>query len=219
MPIVFDFQFLFESIEFKCKWKYVVVLVVATAYARPTSYNFITFFSESLLKFFWCIWIFIFSFIIQDYCQFYLGEGASEATCGQRKGMTDIPRLLVIRYLRNSSAIDTRTQDLSKWKSLLVQDLIDDTDQAGQFVAGYKGTADDSEVCCFTIKLLDREVLLFLVLSLYLLCTTLLPIFCFFLFFKQITQWLSNIIKDGDSRDLPFFVSLFNLGSFVSKPC
>lgn len=104
-------------------------------------------------------------FIIQDYCQFYLGEGASEATCGQRKGMTDIPRLLVIRYLRNSSAIDTRTQDLSKWKSLLVQDLIDDTDQAGQFVAGYKGTADDSEVCCFTIKLLDREVLLFLVLA------------------------------------------------------
>ncbi|KEH33294.1 putative protein-disulfide reductase [Medicago truncatula] len=101
----------------------------------------------------------------KDYCQFYLGEGASEATCGQRKGMTDIPRLLVIRYLRNSSAIDTRTQDLSKWKSLLVQDLIDDTDQAGQFVAGYKGTADDSEI----------------------------------------TQWLSNIIKDGDSRDLPFF--------------
>ncbi|WJX32062.1 hypothetical protein P8452_20433 [Trifolium repens] len=101
----------------------------------------------------------------KDYCQFYLGEGASEGTCGQRKGMNDIPRLLVIRYLRNSSAIDTRTQEISKWKSLLVQDLLDDSDQAGQFVAGYKGAADVSEI----------------------------------------TQWLANIIKDGDSRDLPFF--------------
>ncbi|MCH91544.1 DnaJ heat shock N-terminal domain-containing protein, partial [Trifolium medium] len=80
-----------------------------------------------------------------DYCQFYLGEGASEGTCGQRKGMNDIPRLLVIRYLRNSSAVDARTQELSKFKSLLVQDIIDDSDQAGQFVAGYKGTADVSE--------------------------------------------------------------------------
>lgn len=90
--------------------------------------------------------------IIQDYCKFYLGEGASEGTCGQRKGMTDIARLLVIRYLRNNSAVDTRTQEMSKWKSLLVQDIIDDTDQAGQFVAGYKGTADDSEVCRFTVE-------------------------------------------------------------------
>ncbi|KAL5077891.1 hypothetical protein RYX36_016875 [Vicia faba] len=101
----------------------------------------------------------------KDYCKFYLGEGASEGTCGQRKGMTDIARLLVIRYLRNNSAVDTRTQEMSKWKSLLVQDIIDDTDQAGQFVAGYKGTADDSEI----------------------------------------SQWLASIIKDGDSRDLPFF--------------
>jgi hypothetical protein len=66
--------------------------------------------------------------------------------------MNDIPRLLVIRYLRNSSAIDTRTQEISKWKSLLVQDLLDDSDQAGQFVAGYKGTADVSEVCHYTVK-------------------------------------------------------------------
>lgn len=95
---------------------------------------------------------------MQDYCQFYLGEGASDGTCGQRKGMNDIPRLLVIRYLRNSSAVDTRTQEMSKWKSLLVQDLIDESDQAGQFVAGYKGTDDVSEVCRCTVKFSHGKV-------------------------------------------------------------
>lgn len=79
--------------------------------------------------------------------------------------MAEIPRLFVIRYLRNNSALETRAQEMAKWKSLLVQDLIDETDQAGQFVAGYKGTADVSEI----------------------------------------VDWLANIIKDGDSRDLPFF--------------
>lgn len=38
-----------------------------------------------------------------------------------------------------------------------------------------------------------------------------LEIFSNFLFcFKQITHWLGSIVKDGDGRDLPFFVSLFN---------
>lgn len=67
--------------------------------------------------------------------------------------MTDVPRLFVIRYLRNSSAVDARTQEMTKWKSLLVQDLMDDSDQAAQFVAGYKGTVDVSEVCFFTIHI------------------------------------------------------------------
>ncbi|XP_027351211.1 uncharacterized protein LOC113862317 [Abrus precatorius] len=101
----------------------------------------------------------------KDYCQFYLGHAASDHTCGQRKGVTDIPRLFVIRYLRNSSAVDSPAQEKTKWTSLLVQDLIDDSDQTGQFVAGYKDAVDVS----------------------------------------QITQWLANIIADGDSRDLPFF--------------
>lgn len=82
----------------------------------------------------------------KDYCQFYLGQAASEHTCGQRRGVTDIPRLFVIRYLRNSSAVDLRTEEKTKWKSLLVQDLINDSDQTGQFVAGYKGEDDVSQI-------------------------------------------------------------------------
>ncbi|XP_057443153.1 uncharacterized protein LOC130734660 isoform X2 [Lotus japonicus] len=101
----------------------------------------------------------------KDYCQFYLGPAASDHTCGQGRGLTDIPLIFVIRYLRNSSAVDKKTQEMKKWKSVLVQDLMDDSDQAGQFVAGYKGEVDIS----------------------------------------QITEWLANLIKDGDSRDLPFF--------------
>ncbi|RDX72897.1 hypothetical protein CR513_47560, partial [Mucuna pruriens] len=81
-----------------------------------------------------------------DYCHFYLGHAASEHSCGQRRDATDIPRLFVIRYLRNSSAVDSRTEEKTKWKSLLVQDLINDSDQAGQFVAGYKGADDVSQI-------------------------------------------------------------------------
>ncbi|XP_057419341.1 uncharacterized protein LOC130713583 [Lotus japonicus] len=81
----------------------------------------------------------------KDYCRFYLGSTGSEHTCGQRRDMTDTPRLFVVRYMRNSSALDNRKQEMAKWKTKisLVQDLIDDSDQAGQFVAGYKGAVDD----------------------------------------------------------------------------
>ncbi|XP_020213903.1 uncharacterized protein LOC109798104 isoform X2 [Cajanus cajan] len=82
----------------------------------------------------------------KDYCQFYLGHAASDHTCGQRRDMTDIPRLFVIRFLRNSSAVDLRTQEKTTWKSLLVQDLMNDSDLAGQFVAGYKGENDVSQI-------------------------------------------------------------------------
>ncbi|CAL0319893.1 unnamed protein product [Lupinus luteus] len=77
----------------------------------------------------------------KDYCQFYLGQ-AGEHACGQPRGMTDIPQLFIIRYLRNSSNADTSTQEKKNWKSLLVQDLSTENDQAGQFVARYKGSDD-----------------------------------------------------------------------------
>ncbi|XP_027904615.1 uncharacterized protein LOC114164227 isoform X2 [Vigna unguiculata] len=82
----------------------------------------------------------------KDYCQFYLGQAGSDHTCGQRRSVTDIPRLFVIRYLRNSSAVDLRKEQKSNWKSSLVQDLISDSDLAGQFVAGYKGEDDVSQI-------------------------------------------------------------------------
>jgi len=40
VPIVFGFQFLFEYIEFRCKWKYVVLLVVAAAFVVVSYYIF-----------------------------------------------------------------------------------------------------------------------------------------------------------------------------------
>ncbi|KAK7411427.1 hypothetical protein VNO78_02860 [Psophocarpus tetragonolobus] len=82
----------------------------------------------------------------KDYCQFYLGNAASDHTCGQQRGVTDIPRLFVIRYMRNSSTVELRKEEKTKWKALLVQDLINDSDQAGQFVAGYKGEDDVSQI-------------------------------------------------------------------------
>ncbi|XP_054807258.1 uncharacterized protein LOC129309633 isoform X2 [Prosopis cineraria] len=80
----------------------------------------------------------------QDYCRFYLGSEASYDTCGQRRSMNDAPRLFIIRYLRNGSAVDKRTQEVTKWNSLLYQDL--DRDNAGQFVAKYNGADDISQI-------------------------------------------------------------------------
>ncbi|RYR45058.1 hypothetical protein Ahy_A08g041303 isoform A [Arachis hypogaea] len=100
----------------------------------------------------------------KDFCRFYLGP-ASEQTCGQHTGVDDIPQLFIIRYLRNSSAMDTKTQEKPTWKSLLMKDLEGEHDQAGQFVARYKGASDISEI----------------------------------------SQWIASIIKDGDTRELPFF--------------
>ncbi|KAK7281776.1 hypothetical protein RIF29_10040 [Crotalaria pallida] len=79
----------------------------------------------------------------KDYCQFYLGQMA-EHTCGQPRGMDDVAQLFVIRYLRNSSSVDTRTQETKKWK--LVQNVANEYDQAGQFVARYKGSDDISQI-------------------------------------------------------------------------
>ncbi|KAK7304643.1 hypothetical protein VNO77_42528 [Canavalia gladiata] len=90
----------------------------------------------------------------KDYCQFYLGHPASDHACGQRKGATDIPRLFVVRYLRNSSAVDLRTQEKT-WKSLLVQNLINGSDQAGQFVAGYKDEVGVTQITHWLAKIIS----------------------------------------------------------------
>ncbi|MED6146168.1 hypothetical protein PIB30_032100 [Stylosanthes scabra] len=79
----------------------------------------------------------------KDFCRFYLGP-TSEHTCGQHTGADDIPQLFIIRFLRNSSAVDTKTQEK--------------------------------------------------------------PTFFHYIFcFLQICQWIASIIKDGDTRELPFF--------------
>ncbi|CAJ1975311.1 unnamed protein product [Sphenostylis stenocarpa] len=91
----------------------------------------------------------------KDYCQFYLGQAGSDHTCGQRRSVTDIPRLFVIRYLRNSSAVDLRTEEKTKWKSSLFQDLINDSDLAGQFVAGYKGEHDVSQITAWLANIIS----------------------------------------------------------------
>ncbi|KAF7838483.1 DnaJ like subfamily C member 10 [Senna tora] len=82
----------------------------------------------------------------EEYCHFYLGPAASHDTCGRRRGVNDVPRLFIIRYLRNSSYVDKRTEELTKWNSLLYQDLINDRDHAGQFVAKYNGADDISQI-------------------------------------------------------------------------
>ncbi|KAB1216739.1 hypothetical protein CJ030_MR4G003863 [Morella rubra] len=100
-------------------------------------------------------------------CFFWLhSDGSPETiyeTCGPRRDLTDVPRLVIVRYKRNSTEDDMKVESKPKnmWDSLRGNDL----DPASQLVARYNGSG---------------EIL-------------------------QIIEWVSGIIRDGDSRDLPSF--------------
>ncbi|XP_040988911.1 uncharacterized protein LOC121236527 isoform X1 [Juglans microcarpa x Juglans regia] len=86
-------------------------------------------------------------------------------TCGPRRDLTDVPRLFIVRYKRNSTeddmTVEVEKRPQSIWDTFQGKEL----DPASQLVARYNGSS---------------EVL-------------------------QIIEWISGIIRDGDSRDLPSF--------------
>ncbi|KAJ7956418.1 putative DNAJ heat shock N-terminal domain-containing protein [Quillaja saponaria] len=108
----------------------------------------------------------------KDYCNFYLSPETSHDTCGPRRDLNDVPQLFVVRYQRNNSNGNLKTEEepRSIW-DLHVKDL----DPASQYVSTYKGPNEN----------------------------------------LQIGQWISGLIKDGDSRDLP--VSRFKTPALVPE--
>ncbi|XP_021912060.1 uncharacterized protein LOC110825849 [Carica papaya] len=97
----------------------------------------------------------------QKYCFFYLHSETSYETCGPRRVVTDVPQLLIVRYMRNV------TEDVKHEKKpkTIWQLQKEDVDSASQLVVSYNGSAE----------------------------------------IPQIIKWISNMVEDGDSKDLPFY--------------
>lgn len=96
-------------------------------------------------------------------CLFYIHSEYSYETCGPRRDLIDVPKLIIVRYSRNDTEDDDKIEKESK--NYLAAYLAKDIDPTSQLVAHYNGSDD----------------------------------------IHQITQWISTVIKDGDSRNIPFF--------------
>lgn len=83
---------------------------------------------------------------MQKYCLFYLYSENIQETCGPRGYvLTEIPRLFIVRYKRNS----TEREAMAKRKTNNVWNIYqeEDTNVASQLVARYNGSEDVQEVC------------------------------------------------------------------------
>ncbi|KAH9624363.1 hypothetical protein KSS87_011679 [Heliosperma pusillum] len=110
----------------------------------------------------------------KNLCMFYIGGEHSLDCCGPRRGIEDTPQIVMVRYMRNDSAVDD--QDKKPSNSLL-DVLKEDVDPVSQLVARYNGSAE--------------------------------PL--------QIMEWISKIVKDGDSTKLPFFPHLKVFANLMSQ--
>nr|XP_043607357.1 uncharacterized protein LOC122579285 isoform X2 [Erigeron canadensis] len=97
------------------------------------------------------------------FCSFYVNVENSHDTCGPRRDITDVPRLFLVRYKRNDTEVNKKT-DENPMNNMFATIASRDVDPTSQLVALYKG--------------LDET--------------------------PQIIQWISETVRDGDSRDLPF---------------
>ncbi|KVH98856.1 DnaJ domain-containing protein [Cynara cardunculus var. scolymus] len=96
------------------------------------------------------------------FCLFYVNVEDSYDTCGPRRDIADVPRLVLVRYKRNDTEVNKKVDNnsINMFASIASRDV----DPTSQLVALYKG--------------LDE--------------------------IPQIIKWISETVRDGDSRDLPF---------------
>ncbi|KAL8465127.1 hypothetical protein ACS0TY_034575 [Phlomoides rotata] len=96
------------------------------------------------------------------YCFFHIHSEDSYETCGPRRGITDVPRLFIVRYERYAS---DKKQDTKKQENIFHAWYNTEADPVSTLVAKYNGSSDISEI----------------------------------------VSWISQTIKDGDSREIPPF--------------
>lgn len=80
---------------------------------------------------------------------FYLFSDDAYETCGPRRygDLTDVPRLFIVRYKRNSTEAN---HEVKKWpKSIWDTPSEENANVASQLVARYKGSQDIHAVCAF----------------------------------------------------------------------
>ncbi|KAL9243252.1 hypothetical protein vseg_017162 [Gypsophila vaccaria] len=98
----------------------------------------------------------------KNLCMFYIGGEHSLGCCGPRRSIEDKPQMVMVRYMRNESAVEIQDKRAS---NSLLDVLKEDMDPVSQLVARYNGSADPAEIM----------------------------------------EWISKIVKNGDSSQLPFF--------------
>ncbi|KAL3813005.1 hypothetical protein ACJIZ3_014273 [Penstemon smallii] len=99
------------------------------------------------------------------YCLFHIHSEHSYETCGPRRGITDAPQLFIVRYERNDTTTDERTETKKEPKNVFQAWHHTEVDPVSTLVAKYNGSSE----------------------------------------IPEIIRWISQIIKDGDSRELPPF--------------
>lgn len=84
------------------------------------------------------------SFLVQRRCLFYVHSEYSYETCGPRRDLRDVPKLIIVRYARN----DTEDGDQVEKdpKNYLAAYLAKDVDPTSQLVAHYNGSDDIHQV-------------------------------------------------------------------------
>lgn len=86
---------------------------------------------------------------LQKYCQFHLAPEYHSNNCGPSyEDGVDAPQILIVRYLRNSTDDNTKTD---RWKHFRNQ-YLGDTNVASQLIARYPGPEDVEEVFAFSLN-------------------------------------------------------------------
>uniref|UniRef100_A0A3Q7FU21 Uncharacterized protein n=1 Tax=Solanum lycopersicum TaxID=4081 RepID=A0A3Q7FU21_SOLLC len=127
--------------------------------------------------------------VLQSYCFFYINSENSHETCGPMRDITDTAQLFIVRYDRND------TEDVGKQPTSKFSELYNvETDPAAQLVARYSGSNKIEQITASTVDNIK------VVPSTDSYARSLIKIMK-----KHIIQWISEIIKDGDSKNLPSF--------------
>lgn len=85
---------------------------------------------------------------MQKYCLFYLYSENIQETCGPRGYVpTDVPRLFIVRYKRNSTENELMAKRKAKAKNIWNTYQEENINVASQLVARYNGSEDVHEVC------------------------------------------------------------------------
>ncbi|XP_038972002.1 uncharacterized protein LOC103705749 isoform X1 [Phoenix dactylifera] len=91
----------------------------------------------------------------KKYCLFYLFSDDAYETCGPRRygDLTDVPRLFIVRYKRNSTEANL---EVKKWpKSIWDTPSEENANVASQLVARYKGSQDIHEIVNWILEIVE----------------------------------------------------------------
>lgn len=86
-------------------------------------------------------------FLIQRRCLFYIHSEYNYETCGPRRDVRDVPKLIIIRFASNGTEDIEKIEKVEKDpKNYLAAFLAKDIDPTSQLVAHYNGSDEVQQV-------------------------------------------------------------------------